>query len=242
MIINSVDNKKIKYIKKLKESKFIEKEKKFIVEGEHLVLEALKHGYLLEVIKTNDYDKEFDIDTIIVSDSVMKKISSMTTACDVIGVCKLIDESKDLGNKIILLDGVQDPGNVGTIIRSALAFNFNTVVLNSCCAKKYNDKVIRATQGMIFNVNVINKDFSNFIPKLKENGYLVYGTNVIDGIPIKSLKKSDKIAIIMGSEGKGISENISKLVDKNIYIKMNSNCESLNVAVATSIILYELDK
>lgn len=240
MIINSVDNKKIKYIKKLKESKFIEKEKKFIVEGEHLVLEALKHGYLLEVIKTNDYDQEFDIDTIIVSDSVMKKISSMTTACDVIGVCKLIDESKDLGNKIILLDGVQDPGNVGTIIRSALAFNFNTVVLNSCCAKKYNYKVIRATQGMIFNVNVINKDFSNFIPKLKENGYLVYGTNVIDGIPIKSLKKSDKIAIIMGSEGKGISENISKLVDKNIYIKMNSKCESLNVSVAASIIMHEL--
>ena len=106
----------------------------------------------------------------------------------------------------------------------------------------YNSKVIRSTQGMIFNMNIIRDDISNTIKLLKDNGYIIYGTNVTNGIDIKDVKNDEKYAIIMGNEGNGISPEVSSLVDKNIYIKMNEKCESLNVAVATSILLYELDR
>lgn len=240
MIISSVHNEKIKYIKKLKENKYIESEGKFIVEGEHLVIEALNQGNLLYVIKLEDYEKDFEVETTIVTNNVMKSISSMTCIPKVIGVCKIIDEKQTLGNKIIILDGIQDPGNIGTIIRSAVAFNFDTVVLGDTCVKKYNEKLIRATQGMLFKINVITKNLSDLILHLKENGYLVYGTNVTNGIDVKNVNNKEKLAIVMGSEGTGISVDISKLIDKNIYIKMNKSCESLNVSVAASIIMHEL--
>ena len=93
---------------------------------------------------------------------------------------------------------------------------------------------------MIFNMNIIRDNICDVINMLKENNYTIYGTNVINGIDIKDVKKDEKYAIIMGNEGNGISKEVSSLVDKNIYIKMNENCESLNVAVSASIILYEL--
>ena len=139
-----------------------------------------------------------------------------------------------------MLDDVQDPGNVGTIIRSAVAFGFDTVVLSNSSVSKYNDKVIRATQGMLFKVNVLTTNLLDFIPKLKNSGYEVYGTNVINGISVKDIKNVNKIAVIMGNEGAGVSDGVSKLADKNLYINMNDSCESLNVSVAASIIMYEL--
>lgn len=240
MVISSVDNKNIKYIKKLRENKYIESEKKFIVEGKHLVAEALRHGCLLTAIKLEDCKDDFDVDTIVVTSNVMKSLSSMNSIPKVIGVCSLMDEKEILGDRLIILDGIQDPGNLGTIIRSACAFSFDTVVLSNNSVKKYNEKVVRATQGMLFKTNIITRNLRDFIPFLKKKGYLVYGTNVIDGVDVKKIEKNEKTAIIMGSEGTGVSNEITKLVDKNIYIKMNKNCESLNVAVAASIIMHEL--
>ena len=238
-MITSTSNEKIKDIKKLKNTKTMLEEKKFIIEGEHLIIEAKKAGILLETLSINDVS--FGVTNTLVSENVMRSISSLNTICPVIGICKIEEKDVKLGNKIIILDGVSDPGNLGTIIRSANAFGFNDIILSKTCVKKYNDKVLRATQGMIFNMNVVTKDLTEFIPYLKDNGYDVYGTDVVNGINICNVKY-DKIAITMGSEGLGISNEAKELIDKNVYIKMNDTCESLNVAVASSIIMYELNK
>ena len=145
-----------------------------------------------------------------------------------------------IGDRILILDGIQDPGNLGTIIRSSVAFNIDSIVLSKDSVDLYNSKVIRATQGMIFNINIIQKDLLEFIPLLKD--YKIYGTKVNGGKSLKNVEKVKKFAIIMGNEGQGVKKDILDMCSDYIYIDMNKSCESLNVGVATSIILYELDK
>ena len=239
MVIESKDNKRIKYIKKLMLNKYISEEKKFIIEGKHLVNEAYLSGILLETYSTSDED--FGVPNTIITEDVMKYLTNMKSSSSVIGVCKFCEEKK-YGNKIIVLDDVQDPGNVGTIIRSSVSFDFDTIVLSMNSVNKYNDKLIRASQGMLFKTNVITKNTSDFITELKQNGYLVYATDVTNGTLANSVKKEEKLAIVMGNEGTGVSNKIKELCDKNIYIPINKNCESLNVAVAASIIMYEINK
>ena len=101
------------------------------------------------------------------------------------------------------------------------------------------EKVIRSTQGMLFKINIMRADLKEIIANLKKDNYLILGTNVKDGVDVKNIKVN-KYALIMGNEGKGVKEELLTLCDKNLYIKMNNNCESLNVSVATSILLYEL--
>lgn len=239
MIIESVDNKKIKEIRKLKEKKYRDSEKLFLVEGEHLVLEAYKSGVLKEVILC-DRELDLDIEKIYVSNKVMNTISELPSKVDIIGVCYIKENKLDKSSNILILDGIQDPGNLGAIIRSAVAFNIKNIVLSKDTVDLYNTKVLRSAQGMNYHLNIIRDDICNVINILKENNYIIYGTNVINGIDVKSIKNDGKYAIIMGNEGNGIREEVKTLVDKNIYIKMNKNCESLNVAVSASIILYEL--
>ena len=236
-MITSRDNERIKYVRKLKDSKFMKEEKKFVIEGNHLVLEALKKGILLETYSL--YDNDYKCTNYLVSKEVLKSISNHKSVPDIIGVCKFFENNK-LGNRVLILDNVQDPGNVGTIIRSACAFNFDTVILSLDSVNKYNDKLIRASQGMIFNVNVISKDIIDLINNLKANNYSIYGTNVENGISVRDIKNTFKIAVIMGNEGTGISDKVKTVIDKNIYINTSDDCESLNVAVAASIIMYEL--
>lgn len=238
-MIESKDNKKIKYVNKLRNNKFMYEEKKFVIEGEHLVKEAYNAGVLLETFSINEVD--YGVSNNLVSLGIMNYISDLPSKTNVIGICKFIEEDISLSDKILILDNVQDPGNLGTIIRSAKAFNINTIVLSLNCVNKYNEKVIRAAQGMLFKVNVVTKDLKYFIPYIKSIGYDVYGTDVVDGVDVKEIDKKDKIAVVMGNEGQGIEPDIKKLIDKNIYIKMSSDCESLNVAVASSIIMYELN-
>ena len=240
MIIESKDNKKIKYINKLRNNKFMNEEKKFIVEGHHLVNEAKNSGILLETFATSNLD--YGVINNLVSDGIMSYISNLPSKTNVVGICKFINDNEILGNKIIILDNVQDPGNLGTIIRSAKAFNIDTIVLSLDSVKKYNEKVIRSTQGMLFKVNVITRDLNEFIPFLIKNNYNVYGTDVNGGINIKNIDKNCKTAIVMGNEGQGISPKTKEIIDKNIYIDINCECESLNVAVASSIIMYELNR
>ena len=159
---------------------------------------------------------------------MIKSISSLDTPYKTIGVCKKKEE-KEINGNVLILDGLQDPGNLGTIIRSAVAFNVDTIILSKDTVDLYNPKVVRSTQGMNFHINIIRRDLENEIKALKEKGYIVYSTDVING----------KYAIIMGNEGNGVRENIKNLSDEKLYIKMNNDCESLNVGVATSIILYE---
>lgn len=238
-MIESVNNEQIKEIRKLNDKKYRDETNLFLVEGDHLVKEAYKTGNLVKLILTDDI-YGFDVEKLIVTDKVLKSISELNNT-SVIGVCKKTSTVLDLGKNVVILDGVQDPGNLGTIIRSCTAFNINNLVLSKDTVDLYNSKVIRSTQGMIFNMNIIRDDISNTIKLLKDNGYIIYGTNVTNGIDIKDVKNDEKYAIIMGNEGNGISPEVSSLVDKNIYIKMNEKCESLNVAVSASIILYELE-
>lgn len=236
-MITSINNERIKEISKLNNKKYRKEKGLFIVEGEHLVEEAYKHNLLVEVYSL--YEVDYD-NSYVVTESVMKKVSSLDSIPNIIGVCKMKKENS-LGNKLLILDNIQDPGNLGTIIRSAVAFNISTIVLSNDTVDLYNSKVIRATEGMIFNINIITKDLFSFIPCIKDE-YKIYGTNVVNGTLLKNVKKVEKYAIIMGNEGNGVKKEIQDMCDENIYIEMNSNCESLNVGVATSIILYELSR
>ena len=240
MLITSLDNKKIKEINKLKNKKYRDIENKFIIETKNLIEEAYKNNLLLELYTLEDNKLDIDVVTYEVTQEVMNKIKQIETS-KFLGVCKKKSPNEDLGEKILLLDGIQDPGNLGTIIRSAKAFNIDTIILSNTCCDLYNEKVIRATEGAIFKINIIRDDLVKIIEEIKKKNINVYGTNVINGIDIKDVNE-EKYAIIIGSEGNGISTEVEKHIDKNIYISINKEIESLNAGVATSIILYELNK
>ena len=240
MDIESLENKKVKEWAKLSQKKYRDEKGLFIVEGKNLVDEAYNAGLLVELIIEKGKIFPIDVDTYYVTSEIIKKITSLDTPNSIIGVCKK-NEEKELGNKILVLDDISDPGNLGTIIRSACAFSVDTIILSENTVDLYNPKVVRATQGMIFNINIIKKDLSNFIPLLKADGYKIYGTDVDGGINVKNIKEYGKICVIIGNEGRGVSDSIKRLCDKQIYINMNEKCESLNVGVAASIILYELN-
>lgn len=241
MLYTSIENKKIKEIKKLNNKKYRKETGLFIIEGEHLINEAYKNGYLKELILLENTEYKLNIETNYVNEKVMKYITELDTIPNMIGICNKLEE-KELGNRILVLDGIQDPGNLGTIIRSAVAFNVDTIVLGHNTVDLYNSKVLRASEGMIFNINIIEKKLIEYIPTLKKIGYKIIGTKVTNGKDIKDLEKNQKICIIMGNEGNGINKEILDLCDDYIYIKMASICESLNVGVATSIILYEINR
>jgi TrmH family RNA methyltransferase len=157
-------------------------------------------------------------------------------------ICNKKEDTNNIGKHIMMLDEIQDPGNLGTIIRSALAFNIDTLILSNNSVDLYNPKVIRASQGMIFHLNIITCDLIDKIHELKEDNYQIIGSDVNGGTDIKNFEKEDKFVIIMGNEGQGISKEILDLCDTFVHINMSDKCESLNVGVAAGIILYELDK
>ncbi len=241
MIITSLENNKIKKYLKLKNKKNRDEDKLFIVEGEHLVEEAIKNDLLFDLLVVENYECKIDFPYTIVSNSIMKKLSDMESIPKVIGIVKMKESNNTFGNHILILDDIQDPGNLGTIIRSSVAFNVTDIILGLGCVDLYNDKVIRSTQGLMFNINIVRCDIKELILDLKNKGYLILGTNVLDGEDVSTIVTS-KYALVMGNEGNGVKTEIQELCDKNIYIEMNDNCESLNVGVATSIILYELNR
>ena len=237
----SINNQKIKNLKKLNQKKYRDKENLFLVEGRHLVEEAYKVGILKEIYSCNDESSNFDVPNYIVTEEIIKYLSEVESNQKIIGLCSK-KEMEKIGNKVIMLDDIQDPGNLGTIIRSSVAFNFDTIILSNNSVDLYNPKVIRASQGMMFKLNIIRTDLIEKIKEMKKDNYKIIATKVTNGKDIKSLEKSKKICIIMGNEGNGVREEIMSLADDFVYIKMNENCESLNVAVATSILLYELGR
>ena len=240
-IVSSLQNEKIKNLSKLLQKKYRDIENKFLVEGDHLVEEAKRSGLLLEVVKCEDVLGDYDVPTTLVTYDVIKKLSNTMNPQRIIGVVRKPEE-KELGNKILILDDIQDPGNLGTIIRSSLAFNIDSIVLSNNSVDVYNDKVIRSSEGMFFHINIIRKDLTNIISELHQNNYQIYGTKVDGGTLVDKISLPEKYALVMGNEGNGVKEDILDLCDEYVYIDMNSKVESLNVGVATSIILYEFNK
>ena len=241
MLITSIENSHIKEYIKLKQKKYRDRENKFIIEGEHLVREAFKYGLIEELILEVGTEFKLDVETTYyLTPELMKKISSVESPQPVMALCKKKIGKLDNYKKILLLDNIQDPGNLGTIIRSAVAFNIDTIVLGKESVDLYNPKVVRATEGMLFHINIIRDDLESVITKLKEEKITIYSTSVSNGYDVKEINKKDTFALIVGNEGSGVRKEIENLADVNLYIKMNMNTESLNVAVATSILLYEL--
>lgn len=245
MLITSLENDRVKKYIKLKEKKYRDQTGEFIVEGSHLVLEAYKQGLIKELILEQEEVFPIDVDTIVYLPlEIIKRISTVETPQTVMALCAKKEEQEDLKEHILLVDDVQDPGNLGTIIRSSVAFNIDTVILGKNTVDLYNPKTIRATQGMFFHINVLRRDLEEVIPKIKESGIPLYGTLVEHGEDVRTLndKNKSKFALVVGNEGNGVRKEISDMCDKNLYIKMNADVESLNVGVATSILLYELGR
>ena len=238
MLITSVNNDRIKELVKLKEKKYRDNNNLFFVEGYDIVFEAYKNNLLKELYVLDGVECDMDVPITYVSLDVMRKISDMESVSEYYAVCYKKEEL-EIGNRLIILDGIQDPGNLGTIIRSAVAFNFDTVVLSRSTVDLYNPKVIRSTKGMLFNINIIVRDLDSFINCL--GGYTIYGTDVVNGNNIRDVDVPNKLGIVIGNEGRGISDNVRELCDKFIYIDMNNNCESLNASVAASILMYEVN-
>lgn len=241
MIINSLSNKKIILLSKLKLKKYRDLNKLFLIEGEHLVIEAIKNNQLKELFILENNDFKTTLPKTFISKSIMKKISSLDTIPNVIGLCEMVTK-KSSENKLLILDDIQDPGNLGTIIRNAVAFNIDTIILGDNCVDLYNQKVLRSAQGMNFYINIVNKNLHIYIKELKKDNYYIYGTDLFSKNELNNIEIKNKFAIILGNEGSGVKKELLDLCDEKIYIKMNNNCESLNVGVASGIILYNFSK
>lgn len=225
-MISSRNNERIKEISKLQQKKYRDELNLFIAEGINLVEEAKLNGEVVETFEVG----------IDVTQEVMDKMASYPNN-KVLSVVKKTNKTK-ISDKMLLLDNVQDPGNLGTLIRSAISFGFNTIVLDNC-VDPYNPKCVRATEGAIFKINIIFANLKEFINNLSD--YEIYGTSLKNGDPLSNIIFNNKVAIILGNEGKGVREELLNMTKKNIYIEMK-NMESLNVSIAGSIIMYEVSK
>ncbi len=237
--ITSLTNDKVKYWSKLNKRKYREEEGLYLVEGEHLVKEALNFG-IVECVMTVSED-EYDVPTYHVTTEIMNKISELESAPRIMAVVKK-NKIKDIEGNVLILDRIQDPGNLGTIIRSAVAFGVKNIFLGEGCVDAYNSKVVRSSEGMLFKINLLSGDVLDLIEKLKNDNYRILGTRVTGGLEVKKINLLDKWALIIGNEGQGVSEEVLNSCDDYLYIKMSANCESLNAAIAASIIMYELNR
>lgn len=237
MKITSINNAKVAYWAKLKMKKYRDIEHLFIVESDHLVDEAIKKGIVREIITTENRNYD-NIPVFEVTEEIMKRLTCLISPPKVMAVCSYILPD-DISGKVLVLDRIQDPGNLGTMIRSAVAFNFRTIIVSTDTVDMYNDKVIRSSEGMIFNINIIKNDLHEMIPLLKKKGYKIVGTDVKRGKSVKDFRTS-KCAFVIGNEGKGLALDLKELCDTFVYIPMTDATESLNAAVAASIIMYEV--
>ncbi len=238
--INSINNEYIKELYKLKNKKYRDEKGLFVVEGYHLVQEA--KDKLVTVLISNERDEIKGVENILVTDEIIKKLAFSQNPQKIIGVCEMVNNYKDLGERILLLDNIQDPGNLGTIIRTSLGFGINTIIASLDTVDIYNDKVIRASQGAIFNINYIKGDLKKYIDILKKKDIKIYGTSLKSSVNLKDVEVNNKYAIVLGNEGNGVREYILDLTDVNVRIEMNKQLESLNVAIAGSIIMYHFYK
>lgn len=241
MLITSRDNSRIKHLRKLLDKKTSMNEGLFVIEGENLVEEAIKNNLLVELYILDGVENRFDFECNYVSSDVMNSISSLSSTSRIVGVSKYINKNK-LGKRLVLLDDIQDPGNAGTIIRSAVAFGIDTIVFSKKSVSPYNDKVLRSTGGMIYNTNIVISDLESVIKELKQKNIKVIGTSLKSSISLENVTKTSDYAIVLGNEGNGVSNNILDLCDEIVRIDMNESCESLNVGVSAGIILYHMYK
>lgn len=227
-MITSTQNETIKRYSKLHQKKYRDKENRFIVEGKHLVEEASKAGLVHTVFSLAE-----DEGAVQVSESVMRKLTQTDHVPPVAAVVRKPDE-KPLTKRVLVLENVQDPGNVGTLIRTALAFGFKTVVLDKS-ADIYAPKVLRSTQGAIFQMAIRMMDAKTF--KTHHPEYTLIATDLEGSADVSSI--TPPFALILGNEGQGLKPETLTLADERVRIPIH-NIDSLNVAVAGGILMHKL--
>ena len=257
-VISSKDNEIIKNIRKLKEKKYRDLENAYLIEGIKIVKEAIaENAKIKQIIMCEDFadNVELDKDTlyelakhnlIYVTRNIMDSLSDVKTPQGIIGVVEknkieeIIETKVDYKQDIIIaLDGVQDPGNLGTIIRTADSANLNQIIISKTSADPYNPKVVRSTMGAIFRVNIIEtENIVEELQKTKANGFKVMVTSLDSS---KSIYKTEfnKKVIVIGNEANGVTKEVQNIADEKVKIPMLGKTESLNASVAASIMIYE---
>lgn len=230
MRITSVNNPTVKTITKLHQKKYRKESGLFLVEGYHLYEEALKAGVVEQVFTTDEAIEGENVTYVTMP--VLEKLAQVKQPQGVLAVCRQLS-TQTVTDRVLLLDHIQDPGNLGTLLRSALAFDFDTIVLDET-VDVYNDKVLRSTQGAIFHLQIHEQSIASFIQEHPEHTY--FGT-AMAGVLLDEVNPPKKLGLILGNEGAGVAPELLALTTKNITIPM-SKMESLNVGVAGSIILY----
>lgn len=262
--ITSKSNQKVKYIKSLNEKKFRQKYNEYYLEGIKVVSELLDMynkkavdiisiAYSYDILTKlnggleilNKLEKIKSIEIFNMSKEVFESITDTVSPQGILAVLKIPNKSlSDINNNsnILILDRLQDAGNVGTIIRTADSFDVRNIVCLEGTVDVFSPKVLRSTMASIFRVNIIqieNTNLDESINKIKDKGYNIIGTSLQTDTYVSKDIFKDKCAFVVGNEANGISDTIIKSCDRLIKIPMSDSAESLNVACATSIILYE---
>jgi TrmH family RNA methyltransferase len=252
MVITSKDNEVVKHIRKLKDKKFRDEVGEFVIEGIRIIEEAILENAKIKMVVVcdgclnsdpirNDLLYKLAKEKVIyVSENIFKVLTDVTNPQGILAVIeknksKEIDFSQDL---FLILDNIQDPGNMGTILRTADSVALTQIIVPKGNADCYNPKVVRSTMGAIFRVNVIEvEDLKKTIKELQKHKIQVLATDLNTDYSIYDVNYK-KSAIVIGNEGNGVSKEILNLANKRIKIPMKGKTESLNAAVATGIILY----
>lgn len=248
--ISSVNNKTIKDLAKLNKKKYREDTGMYIIEGFHLIEEALKAGrkfqYLLGTDEALSKVEEYGVDlsnksVILINKAITRHLSSTKNSQEIFMVLK-INQPKEFPfnyGKWVLLDNLADPGNVGTIIRTADAAGFDGVVLSPESVDLYNPKTQRAMQGSQFHIELIKQDLASVITTLKSYDIPVYASMLDKSAKeLPDFEKVPQLGLVIGNEAHGVSDFIAKLSDEKLYIPIKGQAESLNAAVAAGIMIY----
>lgn len=241
-MITSVKNEKVKRLKKLHKKKERLQTSTFLIEGFHLLEEAWRSNWVIEeiIVQENiqipNWCKAFDIE--IVTENVFKHISETQTPQGIAAVIKMKEQTLDKGIFYLLIDAIQDPGNLGTIIRTADACGVDGIILGNGTVDLYNDKVIRATQGSIFHIPIIQADLHDEIISLKEKGFSIWATAIENAKKYNEIPTREKVGLILGNEGSGVDEFYIQLADEVVTIPIYGKAESLNVSIAAGILMY----
>ena len=237
-MITSLENKTVKQLTKLHQKKY--RDDMFLLLDENIVNFAKDSGYLQTLVYCGDIPFEFN-NAIEVSKEVLNKISKRDDL-NYLGVGIPIKENDNYGDRVIILDHLQDPLNIGRIMEAAYLFGFDSVILSEESADIYNDKCIENSRGAIFKLNITHKNLNEEALLLQNKGYKVYATGLRNETKeMHEIKPQDKMAFILGNEGSGVDTHLMDICDEIIKIDM-VNIDSLNVGMAGSIIMYYFSK
>ncbi len=247
--IESKNNNLFKEIKKLKEKKHRIKSNKYIIEGLRFVEEAIKSKVSIDSIIFTESFKEKNPDLFLkinenikliqMNEALLKQLCSTENPQGIVGVINMQNKELKSGELVVLVDKVQDPGNMGTIIRTAHAAGAAGIVMTKGTVDIYNDKTLRSTMGSIFYIPIVEDDSLDFVKSLKKEGYKLVVSSLQGKNNFFEENLQGKVLIAVGNEGNGVSDEVYDIADIKVKIPMPGEAESLNVAVATSIMIYE---